>query len=152
MIETCGLPAGRRQERPALPGAHSASNRYSGQEEKDSSFSTSGLTEPTPPVRDYAVAIKAICTDNARRSFLRHADLSPNGYSRPANTKGNLHGGFPFVTHRLDESGRVFLAGCSPAEPVSACSTLSDYQIIQCSLCQRSTGRSSRKWGLCTGA
>ncbi len=28
------------------------------------------------------------------------------------------------VTHRYDESGRVFLAGCSPAEPASASSTL----------------------------
>ena len=30
---------------------------------------------------------------------------------------------FPPVTHRYDESGRVFLAGCSPAEPTSASST-----------------------------
>jgi hypothetical protein len=32
------------------------------------------------------------------------------------------------VTHRSDESGRVSLAGCSPAEPASVSSTHSGYQ------------------------
>src|SRR5947209_2480791 len=31
-------------------------------------------------------------------------------------------------THRYDESGRVFLAGCSPAEPASASSTFQHIQ------------------------
>jgi hypothetical protein len=35
---------------------------------------------------------------------------------------------FPPVTNRYGESGRVFLAGCSPAEPASASSTCSIYQ------------------------
>ena len=41
-------------------------------------------------------------------SFLRHADLSPDGHT--AWTKnGNLPAKTPAVTHRSDESGRVFL-------------------------------------------
>lgn len=50
-------------------------------------------------------------------SFLRHADLSPDGHPAPTH----LHQGKDricpslSVTHRYDESGRVFLAGCSPA-------------------------------------
>jgi len=54
-VQTCGLPARRRQERPALPVAHSASasNRDNSQEEKESSFSASGLTGPVPPLWDY---------------------------------------------------------------------------------------------------
>ena len=55
------------------------------------------------------------------------------------------------VTHRSDESGRVFLAGCSPAEPASASSTSSDYQVLATN-CQRFTGRSSRKPACATGA
>ena len=55
-------------------------------------------------------------------SFLRHADLSPDGHS----TQTYFHQGKDTicpssgVTHRYDESGRVFLASCSPAEPASA--------------------------------
>ena len=69
-------------------------------------------------------------TDHAPASFLRHADLSPDGHSRPVNTKGNLPSKSPLVTHRCDESGRVFLAGCSSAEPASASSTHSAYQSL----------------------
>jgi hypothetical protein len=67
-------------------------------------------------------------TDHAGVSFLRHADLSPDGHSQRVNTKGNLLSKIPLVTHRWDESGRVFLAGCSPAEPASASSTRLAYQ------------------------
>ena len=42
--------------------------------------------------------------------------------------KGNPPKRIPLVTHRSDESGRVSLAGCSPAEPASVSSTLSGYQ------------------------
>ena len=61
-------------------------------------------------------------------SFLRHADLSPDGHSRLLNTKGNLASQIPLRTHRWDESDRVFLAGCSSAEPASASSIHSAYQ------------------------
>ena len=61
-------------------------------------------------------------------SFLRHADLSPDGHSQLVNAKGNPPKKIPLVTHRLDESGRVSLAGCSPAEPASVSSTHSGYQ------------------------
>jgi hypothetical protein len=47
---------------------------------------------------------------------------------RSVSTKGNLPWKIPLLTHRSDESGRVFLAGCSSAEPASASSTASDYQ------------------------
>src|SRR6202171_2895956 len=61
-------------------------------------------------------------------SFFRHADLSPDGHWVGASKNGNLQEKIPVVTHRSDESGRVFLAGCSPAEPASASSTPSGYQ------------------------
>jgi len=93
-----------------------------------SSFSASCLRENIPPVRDHAVTAGVMRTDHAGASFLRHADLSPDGHSQLANTKGNLSSKTPLVTHRLDESGRVFLAGCSSAEPASASSTHSGYQ------------------------
>jgi hypothetical protein len=63
-------------------------------------------------------------------SFLRHADLSPDGHRGRSSKRGICGTQTPRVTHRSDESGRVFLAGCSPAEPVSASSTPSDYQKI----------------------
>ena len=66
--------------------------------------------------------------ERASASFLRHADLSPDGHSVWRNTKGNLASQIPLRTHRWDESDRVFLAGCSPAEPVSASSIHSAYQ------------------------
>jgi hypothetical protein len=40
----------------------------------------------------------------------------------------NLASQIPLRTHRWDESDRVFLAGCSPAEPASASSIHSAYQ------------------------
>ena len=50
-------------------------------------------------------------------------------WSLPAGQrKGNPPKRIPLVTHRLDESGRVSLAGCSPAEPASVSSTHSGYQ------------------------
>ena len=60
--------------------------------------------------------------------FSGHADLSPDGHSVWRNTKGNLASRIPLRTHRWDESDRVFLAGCSPAEPASASSIHSAYQ------------------------
>ena len=63
-------------------------------------------------------------------SFLRHADLSPDGRSQLVNTKGNSPKRIPLVTHRLDESGRVSLAGCSPAEPASVSSTHSGTKVM----------------------
>jgi hypothetical protein len=90
-------------------------------------------------------------TEHVLASFLRHADLSPDGHSVWRSTKGNLASQIPLTTHRWDESDRVFLAGCSPAEPASASSIHSAYQNFQCSSCQRSTGRSLRLKGLCTG-
>jgi hypothetical protein len=72
--------------------------------------------------------VKIEKTEHAAVSFLRHADLSPDGHSRLLNTKGNLASQIPLGTHRWDESDRVFLAGCSPAEPASACSIHSAYQ------------------------
>jgi hypothetical protein len=86
------------------------------------------LRENIAPGRDYALTTGTMKTDHATASFLRHADLSPDGHSRPVNTKGNLLLKIPLVTHRWDESGRVFLAGCSSAEPASASSTHSAYQ------------------------
>jgi hypothetical protein len=57
-------------------------------------------------------------------SFLRHADLSPDGHLDPGKRKRKQQRlSFPPVTHRYDESGRVFLASCSPAELASAFST-----------------------------
>ena len=112
-----GLPAGSGQERPALSGAHSAS-AAKGKAEKEKRASGSGvsrLREKIRPVRG--------CW-----SFLRHADPSPDGHSQLVNTKGNPPKRIPRVTHRSDESGRVSLAGCSPAEPASVFSTLSGYQ------------------------
>ena len=112
-----GLPAGSGQERPTLSGAHSASAAKS-KAEKEKTASSSGvsrLREKIRPVRG--------CW-----SFLRHADLSPDGHSQLVNTKGNSPKRIPLVTHRSDESGRVSLAGCSPAEPASVSSTHSGYQ------------------------
>jgi hypothetical protein len=83
-------------------------------------------------------------TEHVSASFLRHADLSPDGHSVWRNTKGNLASQIPLRTHRWDESDRVFLAGCSPAEPASASSIHSAYQSFLCSICQRPTGRSLR--------
>jgi len=58
-------------------------------------------------------------------SFLRHADLSPDGHFTPMQGKAETTAKLspPLVTHRYDESGRVFLASCSPAELASASST-----------------------------
>jgi hypothetical protein len=67
-------------------------------------------------------------TEHVLASYLRHADLSPDGHSVWRNTKGNLASQIPLTTHRWDESDRVFLAGCSPAEPASASSIHSAYQ------------------------
>jgi hypothetical protein len=67
-------------------------------------------------------------TEHAVASFLRHADLSPDGHSLLLNTKGNPASWIPLRTHRWDESDRVFLAGCSSAEPASAFSIHSAYQ------------------------
>ena len=58
-------------------------------------------------------------------SFFRHADLSPDGHwktkAKKVETTEKLS--FPpWVTHRCDESGRVFLASCSPAELACALS------------------------------
>jgi Transposase IS116/IS110/IS902 family len=132
--KTSSLPAGCGQERPALSATHSASaaNHYevNKEKEKGSSFSASCLRENISPVRDYALTAGGMKTDNATASFLRHADLSPDGHSRPVNTKGNLPSKIPLVTHRCDESGRVFLAGCSSAEPASASSNHSAYQSL----------------------
>jgi hypothetical protein len=83
-------------------------------------------------------------TEHVSASFLRHADLSPDGHSVWRNTKGNLASQIPLRTHRWDESDRVFLAGCSPAVPASASSIHSAYQSFLCSICQRPTGRSLR--------
>src|SRR6202453_5220546 len=129
--KTGSLPAGCGQERPALSATHSASAAHhyevKKEKEKGSSFSASCLRENIAPGRDYALTTGTTKTDHATASFLRHADLSPDGHSRPVSTKGNLPSKTPLVTHRLDESGRVFLAGCSSAEPASA-STHSGYQ------------------------
>ena len=137
-----GLPAGCGQEWPALSGAHSATATKS-KTEKEKTARNSGvsrLREKIRPVRG--------CW-----SFLRHADLSPDGHSQLVNAKGNPPKRIPLVTHRWDESDRVFLAGCSPAEPASASSIHSAYQSFLCSICQRSTGRSSRAFrGLVHGA
>jgi hypothetical protein len=76
----------------------------------------------------YALTVRFVKTEHARASFLRHADLSPDGHSLRFNTKGNLASQIPLRTHRWDESDRVFLAGCSPAEPASASSIHSAYQ------------------------
>ena len=118
-----GLPAGSGQERPALSAAHSpsAAKSKAEKEKRASSADVSGLREKIRPVRG--------CW-----SFLRHADLSPDGHSQLVNTKGNPPQRIPLVTHRSDESGRVSLAGCSPAEPASVSSTHSGYQ----SFCVRS--------------
>jgi hypothetical protein len=83
-------------------------------------------------------------------SFLRHADLSPDVHEWSVCQNGNLQKKIPVVTHRSDESGRVFLAGCSPAEPASASSTASEYQVFITN-CQRVTGRSSRQSDCATG-
>ena len=56
--------------------------------------------------------------------------LSPDGHSALVNTKGNSPKRIPPATHRLDESDRVFLAGCSPAVPASASSTNLGYQSL----------------------
>ena len=112
-----GLPAGGGQERSTLSGAHSASAAKS-KAEKEKTASNSGvsrLREKIRPVRG--------CW-----SFLRHADLSPDGRSQLVNRKGNSPKRIPLVTHRSDESGRVSLAGCSPAEPASVSSTHPGYQ------------------------
>src|SRR3984885_14104445 len=112
-----GLPAGSGQERPALSGSHSASAAKSKAEEeqKDRSPGVGRFREKGQLVRD--------CW-----SFLRHADLSPDGHSQLVDIKGNPPKRIPLVTHRSDESGRVSLAGCSPAEPASVSPTYSAYQ------------------------
>ncbi len=133
--KTGGLPAGCGQERPALSGAHSASARkHEGEkqdeekEQKGSRFGTSRLKANTPPVGSFALTVRLVKTEHAVVSFLRHADLSPDGHSLLLNTKGNLASQIPLRTHRWDESDRVFLAGCSSAEPASASSIHSAYQ------------------------
>jgi hypothetical protein len=45
-----------------------------------------------------------------------------------ATQKGNLASQIPLRIHRWDESDRVFLAGCSPAEPGSASRSHSAWQ------------------------
>jgi hypothetical protein len=80
----------------------------------------------TPPA--YTLTVRLVKTEHFSASFLRHADLSPDGHSVRRNTKGNLASQIPLRTHRWDESDRVLLAGCSPAEPASASSIHSAYQ------------------------
>ncbi len=128
-----GLLAGCGQEWPALSGTHSTpARKHQGKkeegekEQKGSRFSASRLKRNIPPA--YALTVRLVKTEHVRASFLRHANLSPDGYCRPINTMGNPPWKIPLTTYRWDESGRVFLAGCSPAEPASACSTLSAYQ------------------------
>lgn len=67
-------------------------------------------------------------------SFLRHADLSPDGHPAPIHFHQGKDRICPSlsVTHRYDESDRVFLAGCSPAEPASAFSARPVCQTIIC--------------------
>jgi hypothetical protein len=48
-------------------------------------------------------------------SFLRHADLSPECSRLVDRQNGISLLETPVMRHRSDESGRVFLAGCSPA-------------------------------------
>src|SRR3984885_5405997 len=112
-----GLPAGSGQERPALSGAHSASATKS-KAEKEKRASSSGVSRLRKKIRPV----------RGCWSFLRHADLSPDGHFQPVNTKGNPPKRIPLATHRSDESGRVSLVGCSPAEPASVSSTHSGYQ------------------------
>jgi hypothetical protein len=133
--KTGGLPAGCGQERPALSGTNSASAcKYESEkqneekEQKGSRFATSRLKAKTPPFGISAFPVRVVKTEHAVVSFLRHADLSPDGRSLLLNTKGNPASGIPLRTHRWDESDRVFLAGCSSAEPASASSIHSAYQ------------------------
>jgi hypothetical protein len=117
------------------PPRHSATARkHEGEKEDDkkeqkgSCFGAGRLTANTAQVGGYALTVRLVKIERARASFLRHADLSPDGHSGWRNTKGNLASQIPLRTHRWDESDRVFLAGCSPAEPVSASSIHSAYQ------------------------
>src|SRR6202050_4319696 len=130
-----GLPAGCGQEWPALSGTHSASAcKHEGgkqdqeKEQKGSCVATSRLRANTPRISIFTFSVRVVKTEHAVSSFLRHADLSPDGHSRLLNTKGNLASQIPLRTHRWDESDRVFLAGCSSAEPASASSIHSAYQ------------------------
>ena len=78
--------------------------------------------------RGQVLTNRLVKTEDAAESFLRHADLSPDGRPLRHSTKGNRALRIPLTTHRWDESDRVFLAGCSPAEPASASSIDSAYQ------------------------
>src|SRR5205807_468638 len=73
------------------------------------------------------------------------ARWSPGGTPQQREPQGE----FPPVTHRYDESGRVFLAGCSPAEPASASSTSlkipkPSAERIMCSAVVKQNGASDR--------
>jgi hypothetical protein len=131
--KACGLPAGCGQEWSTLSGTHATSARKrqgkkedSEKEQEGSRFGASRLKRTTSPA--YALTVRFVKTEHVSASFLRHADLSPDGHSVWRNTKGNLASQIPQRTHRWDESDRVFLAGCSPAEPASASSIHSAYQ------------------------
>ena len=111
---------------PVPPASTKKKNEDREEEQKGSRFDASSLKENTPPAYDHNVG--SVKTEHVSASFLRHADLSPDGRSVWRSTKGNLASQIPLRTHRWDESDRVFLAGCSPAEPASASSIHSAYQ------------------------
>jgi hypothetical protein len=132
-----------------LPGKHHGEKEDNGKEQKSGWPGASRLGATISP--GHVLTVRLVKTVDAAESFLRHADLSPDGHPLRHSTKGNRALRIPLTTHRWDESDRVFLAGCSPAEPASASSIHSAYQSCSCSICQRSTGRSLRFRGLCTG-
>jgi len=91
---------------------------------------------PPAPTRRMALATQAgrrYVSDafrgaRIRKDLGRPRHRGSDGLSQLVNTKGDLLSKIPLVTHRWDESGRVFLAGCSPAEPASASSIHLAYQ------------------------
>jgi len=92
---------------PAAP----RQRRSSEKEQKGSCFSTGRLKEHTAA---YALTVRFVKTEHVRASFLRHAifpDVTLFGATqRESGVADSLR------THRWDESDRVLLAGCSPAE------------------------------------
>jgi hypothetical protein len=111
---------------PASACKHKDEKENDEKGQKGSPFDASSLKGNTPPA--YAPNVGLVKTEHVRASFLRHADLSPDGRFVGRSTKGNLASQIPLTTHRWDESDRVFLAGCSAAEPASAFSIHSAYQ------------------------
>ncbi len=133
------------------PQARRRKRRRQERTKRELLFGAGRLTENTAPVGGYALTVRFVEIEQGSASFLRHADLSPDGHSVWRNTKGNLASRIPLRTHRWDESDRVFLAGCSPAEPASASSIHSAYQSFYVRSVSDPPAGPCVVRGLCTG-